>query len=75
MLNCPSYFCCDYLAEAVDDDKCGSQEVAVGGVFSHDILVPQLDWHQGPKQLAQVLDQQVKLPLDKLKKIKHTHIL
>lgn len=52
-----------YLAEAVDDDEGGPQEVAVGGVFSHDVLVPQLDGHQGSKQLAQLLDQQVELTL------------
>lgn len=58
-----------YLANAVDDDECGSQDVTVGGVFSHDVLVPQLDWHKGPKQLAQLLDQQVELTLDKKHKI------
>lgn len=52
-----------YLAEAVDDDECGSQEVAVRGVFPHDVFVPQLDGHQGPKQLAQLLDQQVEFAL------------
>lgn len=64
MLNI-SLLCTDYLAEAVDDDECGSQEVAVWRVFSHDVLVPQLDGDQGPKQLAQLLDQQVELTLDK----------
>lgn len=54
-----------YLAEAVDDDERGPQEVTVGRVFSHDVLVPQLDGHQSPKQLAQLLDQQVELTLDK----------
>lgn len=49
------------LAKAVDDDEGGSQEVTVGGVFSQDVFVPQLDGHQGPKQLAQLLDQQVEL--------------
>lgn len=63
---------CDYLAEAVDDDECGSQEVTVRGVFSHDVLVPQLDRHQGPKQLAQVLNQQVELTLDKYTKLETT---
>lgn len=53
----------DYLAEAVDNDESSSQEVTVGRVLSHDVLVPQLDGHQSPKQLAQLLDQQVKLPL------------
>lgn len=54
-----------YLAKAVDDDEGGSQEVTVGGVFSQDVFVPQLDGHQGPKQLAQLLDQQVELSLGK----------
>lgn len=62
----------DYLAKAVDDDECGSQEVTVGGVFSHDVLVPQLNGHQGPKQLAQLLDQQVELTLDKHTKLETT---
>lgn len=53
-----------YLAHAVDDDECGSQDVTVGGVFSHNVLVPQLDWHKGPEQLAQLLDQQVELTLE-----------
>lgn len=60
---------CDYLAEAVDDDECGPQEVAVRGVFSHDVLVPQLDGHQCPEQLAQVLNEQVELTLDKHAKL------
>lgn len=58
------YFAPGYLANAVDDDECGSKDVTVGGVFSHDVFVPQLDWHKGPKQLAQLLDQQVELTLD-----------
>lgn len=49
------------LAEAVDDDECSSQEVTVRGVFSHDVLVPQLDGNESSKQLAQLLDQQVEL--------------
>lgn len=59
-----------YLAHAVDDDECGSQEVTVGGVFSHNVLVPQLDWHEGPEQLAQLLDQQVELTLEGKKNTK-----
>lgn len=57
-----------YLAHAVDDDERGSQHVTVGGVFSHDVLVPQLDWHKGPEQLAQLLDQKVEFTLEKTKK-------
>lgn len=49
------------LAEAIDDDECGSQKVAVRTVLSHDVFVPQLDGYQGPKELAQLLDQQVEL--------------
>lgn len=56
---------CWNLAEAVDDDECSSQEVTVWGVFSHDVLVPQLDGNEGSKQLAQLLDQQVELTLHK----------
>lgn len=55
----------EYLAETVDDDQCGSEEVTTGGIFSHDVLVPHLDRHQGPKKLAQLLNQQVELTLDK----------
>lgn len=53
-----------YLTNAVDDDKRGSQEVTVGGVLPHNVLVPQLDRNKGPEQLAQLLDQQVKLSLN-----------
>lgn len=72
-----SLFCSlftDYLAKAVDDDECGSQEVTVGGVFSHDVLIPQLDGHQGAKQLAQLLNQQVELTLDKHTKLETTSV-
>lgn len=62
----------DYLAKAVDDDKCGSQEVTVRGVLSHDVLVPQLDGYQGPKQLAQLLDQQVEFTLNKRTQLETT---
>lgn len=64
------FFSSGYLANAVDDDKCGSQDVTVGRLFAHDVLVPQLDWQKGPKQLAQLLDQQVELPLDNNTRIK-----
>lgn len=49
------------LAEAVDYDECGPKEVAAGRVLPHDVLVPQLDGHQSPEQLAQLFDQQVEL--------------
>lgn len=50
------------LAEAVDDDERGSQQVAGGRFISHDVLIPQLDGQQRPKQLAELLQQQVQLP-------------
>lgn len=61
-----------YLAETIDDDERGSQEVTVGRVFSHDVLVPQLDWHQSPKQLAQLFNQQVELTLGRNRRLQTT---
>lgn len=52
-----------YLAEAVENDQDPAQEVAVGGVVPHDVLVPQLDGNKRPEQLAQLLDDQIKLSL------------
>lgn len=66
-----TYFSTAYLTNAVHDDKCGSQEVTVGGVFSHNVLVPKLDRHKCTKQLAQLLNQQVELALDTTKQTPH----
>lgn len=52
-----------HLADAVDDDECGSQDVTAGWVFAHNVFIPQLDWHKGAKELAELLDQQVEIPL------------
>lgn len=63
-----------YLTNTVDDDEHRSQKVTVGGVLPHDVLVPQLDRNEGPEQLAQLLDQQVKLSLNNNKSIKEHFI-
>lgn len=63
-----------YLTNTVDYDERCSQEVTVGGVLPHNVLVPQLDWNKGPEQLAQFLDQQVKLSLNNNKSIKEHFI-
>lgn len=60
-----------YLTNTVDDDEHGSQEVTVGGILPHNVLVPQLDWNNGPEQLAQLLEQQVKLPLKTINELKN----
>lgn len=52
-----------YLADAVDDNEYGPQDVTAGRVFAHDVLIPQLDWHKGAKQLTKLLYQQVELSL------------
>lgn len=52
-----------HLAEAVHDDEDATQEVAAGWIIPHDVFVPQLDGHQGAEQLAQLLNNQVKLSL------------
>lgn len=52
-----------HLAEAVHDDEDPTQEVAAGWIISHDVFVPQLDGHQGAEQLAQLLNNQIKLSL------------
>lgn len=52
-----------HLAEAVEDDQDPAQEVAVGGVVTHDVFVPQLDGDQRSEQLAQLLDNQIELSL------------
>lgn len=52
-----------HLADTVDYDECGSQDVTAGWIFAHNVLIPQLDWHEGAKQLTELLDQQVVLSL------------
>lgn len=52
-----------HLAEAVEDDQDPSQEVAVGGIITHDVFIPQLDGNEGSEQLAQLLDDQIELSL------------
>lgn len=50
------------LAQTVDYDQHGPQEVATGRVLPNDVPVPQLDGNQRSEQLTQLLDQQVELP-------------
>lgn len=52
-----------HLAETVEDDQDPSQEIAVGGVITHDVFVPQLDGDKRSEQLAQLLDDQIELSL------------
>ncbi|KAL0610645.1 Zinc finger protein [Plecturocebus cupreus] len=49
--------------EAVENHQDSSQKVAVRGVVSHDVFVPQLDGDKGSEQLAQLLDDQIELSL------------
>lgn len=51
------------LADDVDNDEYGSQDVTAGRVFAHDVLVPQLNGQEGTEQLTELLDQQVELSL------------
>lgn len=70
LLNSPSSLAqqAAHLAETVENDQDSSQEVAVGGVIPHNVLVPQLDGNKRPEQLAQLLDDQIKLSLQPHKK-------
>lgn len=53
----------DYLTKTVNDNQRCPQEVAAGWIFTHDVLVPQLDGNQGSEKLTQLLYEQIKLPL------------
>lgn len=57
-----------YLAQAVYDNQRCTQEVAAGWILTHDVLVPHLDGHQSAKELTELLDKQIELPLSA-----HTH--
>lgn len=59
----PSSLWAPHLAEAVEDHQNPSQKVAVGGVITHDVLIPQLDGDKRSEQLAQLLDDQIELSL------------
>lgn len=52
-----------HLAEAVHDDEDAPQEVAAGRIIPHDVFVPHLDGDQRAEQLAQLLNDQIKLSL------------
>lgn len=53
----------DYLTKTVNDNQRCPQEVAAGWIFTHDVLVPQLDGNQSSEKLTQLLYEQIKLPL------------
>lgn len=57
-----------YLAQAVYDNQCCTQEVAAGWILANDVLVPHLDGHQSTKELTELFDKQIKLSLSA-----HTH--
>lgn len=52
-----------HLAEAVENHQDPSQKVAVGGIVTHDVFIPQLDGDKRSEQLAQLLDDQIELSL------------
>lgn len=52
-----------HLAEAVEDHQDPSQKVAVGGVITHDVLIPKLNGDKRSEELAQLLDDQIELSL------------